>query len=134
MATSNLIRGKRKFKKLNDFIEHSDYDVLTKRVKDKEGRKRGKVLLFNDTVDEFVNELQHDCKHSANEDHAMPGSCEKETMREDTADFCLFGKSCISDAVYKKIDEKFKTEEHKDYLETLTDEEIQAIIDDEAIF
>ncbi|MDX1960146.1 MAG: hypothetical protein SFU98_16375 [Leptospiraceae bacterium] len=142
-ATKKLFRSpSEKITSLNEFIEKSDYDVITKRVINKKGRKRGKVILFRDTAEEFVENLHDDCKNHPENNHTSPNECELVTMRENVPDFCLFGKTCISDSVNKillaEVDESKIEKNVEDYksgaFQAITDEELSMILNDEDVF
>lgn len=101
-------QGGRKFKKLNDFVENSTFEVHTKRTRDKQGRERGKVIDWQSTIEDWKHEAQNDCKYNTNDDYKRPGDCEKDTLLEDHPEFCLFGSRCVNEAVRKAIDKESK--------------------------
>ena len=123
-----LKRSKREpIKKLNDFIEASDFEVLTdytyktktsdrRKLQNqtdkqrKEGRfaggmsRVGKKLLLNDTAMEWYEALLHDCKTPSG---GTDTECMIETLREDHPEYCIFGNRCVKKTVEKIIDKKF---------------------------
>lgn len=113
---NTLFRGKRKFKKLNDFQDYANqngYEVITSRTKDKQNRKRGKVLEFSETVKSFHEGIQDDAdRGGCNE--ATGTECEIEILTEDTPDYCMFGKTCVHDAVKKLILKNATLEDNQD--------------------
>ena len=124
--------GKRKYQKLNDFIDHANhnnYEVITSRTKDKQNRKRGKVIEFRETVKSFHEGIQDDADKGGCND-AVGKECELEILQEDTPDFCMFGKTCVHDAVRKEILKNYKSEKpdesDRDY-DKLADEESEEI-------
>ena len=92
-------QGGRKFKKLNDFVENSTFEVHTKRTYDKKGNARGKVIDWESTITDWKHEAHNDCKCNKNDDYKEPGDCEKDTLLEDHPEFCLFGSRCVNEAV-----------------------------------
>jgi hypothetical protein len=98
----------KKYKKLNDFIENSDYEVHTQRTKNKNGKLTGKSLDYKSTVSDWKDQAKSDCKLNQNDLYKEPGDCEKDTLREDLPEFCLFGTRCVNQAVRKAIDKDYK--------------------------
>ncbi|MEM7183301.1 MAG: hypothetical protein AAF518_20480 [Spirochaetota bacterium] len=120
--------GKR-YDKLNDFVKQgkeTGYTPITKRTY-KGGKATGKVISFNETVEEFKDQVSADC--SENRNYSELGSCEHDTITEDVPDYCLMGgKICINDQMHKSFDKDFSPQDEYDdyqegYYQSLLDEE-----------
>lgn len=116
---------------LNKFEDEADFQVFsTRSVNQKTGKKFGKVISWQETIDEMKDHVSNDCKEAAKLGYDSKEACEIDTLREDNPSFCLFGKHNIKDAVKKIIDEHTKeiNEIHDDQYQDLTEEEICHII------
>ncbi len=118
-----------RYRKLNDFIRESPFEVFTGRSKRKDGKKGGKYLNYRETVKDWADSVKTECRKESDEE-----KCEKELLVEDLPDYCMFGKTCVVKGTEKELLKRKKNkiedvpnDSYFERMQEITDEELEYI-------